>query len=88
MEQAYEFAPAGITALGFVFIAFMSILLLIVPRRFALIPLLFSICWMTLGQQVVIAGLHFPAIRIILIVGWIRVFADKRNPRICVQCHR
>ena len=51
----------------------MGLLFLGLPRRFAILPLIASACFMTLGQQIVVAGLHFNALRIVILFGWLRL---------------
>src|SRR4051812_23157786 len=51
----------------------MAILTWSVPRRYALIPLLITTCYMPLGQMFVFAGLHLQLFRILLLVGLCRV---------------
>jgi hypothetical protein len=62
-----------ITPLGYILLAIMGLLILVLPRRLAFLPLIMSACYMTLGQMVIIAGLHFYLIRIILLFGWVRL---------------
>jgi hypothetical protein len=73
MEQEVSTISAG----SLVLILFMGFLLLILPRRYAIIPLLVSGCYMTLGQALVIGGLHFYLIRILILFGMIRIFVKK-----------
>ena len=47
--------------------------LLALPRRWAPLPLLAGACYMTLGQGIQVGPFHFPIIRIVLLVGVIRV---------------
>ncbi len=62
-----------ITAIGLFFLLFMGTLLLALPRRYALLPLFISGCYMTLGQVLMIGPLHFSILRILLFIGWIRI---------------
>jgi hypothetical protein len=66
-----------ITPLGLAFLATMGLLILVLPRRFVFLPFLMSICYMTLGQNIVIAGIHFTVIRILLLLGWVRLLIRK-----------
>jgi hypothetical protein len=66
-------ATDSINLIGFLFAAAMGILLIRLPRRLALLPIILTVCYMTIGQQVVIAGLHFSIIRIMILVGWVRL---------------
>lgn len=68
---------ANINLNGLIFILVMGLLTLVFPRRFALLPLIASSCLMTLGQQVVVAGLHFSALRIMILFGWMRILSRR-----------
>jgi hypothetical protein len=51
----------------------MCLLLLVLPRRAALLPLVITACYMTFGQQLVLAGLHLTILRMLVVVAYIRV---------------
>jgi hypothetical protein len=63
-----------ITTSGYAFTLIMAILILSLPRRYALVPLMISGCYMTLGQILLIGPLHFSILRILIFFGWIRIF--------------
>lgn len=63
-----------------VFLLISAVALLSVPRRWAPLPLLAGACYMTLGQGIEIGPLHFPIIRLLLLVGFIRVLARNERP--------
>src|ERR1700690_2303537 len=65
----------NITGVSLFFTACLCILLLMLPRRYALIPLFISGCYMTLGQILMVGPLHFSILRILLLAGWIRIIA-------------
>lgn len=67
----------NITGVSLIFTISLCIFLLVLPRRYALIPLFISGCYMTLGQVLVIGPLHFTILRILLFVGWIRIILRK-----------
>src|SRR5437899_9116739 len=67
----------NVTSLGSAFIVVMGFLTWILPRRYALIPLLATTCYMPLGQQVITLGLHFHFVRILLLVGAARVIVRR-----------
>jgi hypothetical protein len=48
---------------------------IIVPRRYAVWPIIFVSCFVTPAQRVVIAGADFNFLRLMIVVGWIRVIA-------------
>lgn len=64
-----------LTLLGLLFILMACLLVLVLPRRIASIPLILTACYITIGQQVVIFGFNFTALRLVILVGWIRLFA-------------
>jgi hypothetical protein len=62
-----------LSSLGLAFTLAMSILLLTLPRRLALLPILLTACYMTFGQQIVAGGLHFTILRVLVLVGCVRI---------------
>jgi hypothetical protein len=58
---------------GLLFTLTMAITLFVLPRRFALVPLALITCYVTFGQQIVVAGLHFTMLRLLVLVGVFRV---------------
>jgi hypothetical protein len=74
MSAAYV---SNINGTGMIFIVISGLLAIILPRRFAFLPLLVSACYMTLAQQLVIAPFHFSAERMIITFGWIRVLLRR-----------
>ena len=61
------------TPLGLTLLLSMGLLLLVVPRRYALLPVLVLACYMPIAQAVMVGGLHFYMLRILLIFGWLRL---------------
>ncbi len=55
----------------------LGILLIVLPRRYALAPMLIAGCYMTLGQVLIVGGLHFYLIRILILFGLIRLVVRK-----------
>jgi hypothetical protein len=62
-----------INPLGLAFTLLMGALILVLPRRYALLPVVILTCYMTMGERVMIAGLNFTMIRILLVFGWLRL---------------
>lgn len=62
-----------ISPLGLGFTALMCLLLLILPRKYALVPVIILTCYMTMGERVIVAGLNFTMLRILTLVGWVRI---------------
>ena len=48
-------------------------LILLLPRRMAILPLLAAACFLPIGQSLQIAGLHFYLLRLMLLVSLSRV---------------
>jgi hypothetical protein len=69
MEQ--EISTIMPEAIAFALI--MGALLVALPRRYALMPLFISGCYMTLGQVLLVGPFHFSIFRIILLFGWLRI---------------
>ena len=73
-----SFATDGtnfITATGLTFSLAMALCLLLVPRRFAAVPIFILVCFMTMGERILVFGLNFTMLRILLLFGWVRVLA-------------
>jgi hypothetical protein len=51
----------------------MGLLLIVLPRKYALLPVIILTCYMTLGMRIMVGGLNFTMLRILLIFGWIRL---------------
>lgn len=83
MPSSYD--VTNINTLGLVFIIIMGILTIFLPRRFAIVPVIVTCLHITLGQVLVIAGLHFTAMRIIVLFGWIRLIGRKEFSSIKVN---
>jgi len=64
-----------INGAGLAFTLLMGLLLLLVPRRQAMLPVIIAICFMTMGQRLMIVGLNFTVIRLLLLLGMVRVWA-------------
>ena len=72
MTESADFT--NINALGAAVALFLGIMLFILPRRYAIIPILIIGTIMTYGQVLNVAGLHFTLLRILIFIGWLRVF--------------
>jgi hypothetical protein len=68
-----------INNIGLAVTILMCVLMLILPRRYALLPVLVLTCYMSMGQRVVVGGLHFTTIRILVIFGWLRVLIRRET---------
>ena len=71
-----------LSSLGLAFIVAMAALLLALPRRLALLPIILTTCYMTFGQQIVAGGLHFTLLRVLLLVGCVRILVRREFHRL------
>jgi hypothetical protein len=67
----------NISGLGLAIALALCIFLLILPRRYAIAPIIICACFMTLGQTVVIFGLHFSVLRILILAGVLRIIFKR-----------
>jgi hypothetical protein len=51
----------------------MGVLLLLFPRRYALLPVIVVTCYMTVGQRIFVAGLDLTMLRVLLFFGLMRI---------------
>ncbi len=70
-------ATLAVNALAVCFAILSSLLMICLPRRFAIFPMLMAVCYMTLGQGLYILGLNFPIYRILILCGFIRLFIKR-----------
>jgi hypothetical protein len=68
MEELTNISP-----IGMYFTLVMAILFIVLPRKYALVPLLMTALYLTQGQVMVIASLHFTMLRIMILVGFVRI---------------
>jgi hypothetical protein len=64
---------------GILFTLIAGVLLLTLPRRWAALPLVASALYMTLGQLVEVGPLHFPVVRIMIVIGFLRAIFRKER---------
>ena len=57
------------------------ILILTLPRNYIVFPLLITIFLTPFGQQIYTGGVHFFVPRILILAGWIRIFAIKASSK-------
>lgn len=62
-----------LTPLGLGLLAVFLLAILLVPRRWASVPILLSTCYMTLAQGVMLGGFNFFSIRLVILAGLVRV---------------
>lgn len=62
-------------AIGFMLI--MCILVVLLPRRYAAVPIIATACYTTYGEAIIIGGMHFYYIRVVMFFALVRVIARK-----------
>lgn len=67
----------GPAVLGGMLIAI--ILILWLPRKYVIVPLMMSIFLCPIGQTLVVGGLHVFVVRILILFGWVRVVVSKSS---------
>src|SRR5215475_730244 len=76
MQASNPFLTDGTTFVnpfGLLFTLAMGVLMIVLPRKYALLPVIMLTCYMTMGMRIMAGGLNFTMIRILLIFGWIRL---------------
>src|SRR2546429_6652993 len=62
-----------INPMGIGFTVLMGVLLISLPRRYALVPVIALTCFMTMGQRILFFDLNFTMIRVLALFGWARL---------------
>lgn len=70
-------AASGLTPVALSFTLLMGVLMLLLPRRFAVIPFIVTACYMTVGERIVFLSLNFTILRIIILFGWLRIIIRR-----------
>ena len=65
--------------LGFVAVVVLGIIMLFVPRKYAVILMSIMACFVASAQRIVVIGLDFDLLRVLVIFGWIRVFMYRET---------
>lgn len=73
MIQIELFNQTMLHPLGLVAIGVLGLLMLLLPRRYAMIPFIIMVCFMSPAQRIVVLTLDFTLIRVIVLFGWLRI---------------
>lgn len=65
--------PPPLNPFATIFVLVNAAAILLLPLRWAALPLLVGACYMSLGEGVEIGGLSFPVIRMLIAVGYLRI---------------
>ncbi len=74
-----------INGIGLAFTLLMCLLMLVLPRRYALVPVIILTCYMTMGERIMVGGANFTMIRILTLAGWIRIVVRGEMRRLKVN---
>jgi hypothetical protein len=69
----------SLSLIAIIFIGVNSILLLFLPKKYAALPFLIGACYITLGQGLEIGPFHFGVLRILIVVGIVRVIFKRER---------
>jgi len=74
-----------LSGLGAVLSLLAATLIVLLPRRSAMIPILAAVCFLPIGQALEVAGLHFYLFRLVLLASLVRVVirGEARSIRWC-----
>jgi hypothetical protein len=67
----------SVSAIGLIIGVIASLCLILVPRRYVVVPVFFLVCYMTMGERILVLGLNFTMLRLLLLAGWVRVLIRK-----------
>ena len=73
---------SNINQIGVIFSSIMAILLLVLPRKYAIMPMIMTVLYLPLGLMIMIGPLHFPMFRIMIAIGFIRIVMKKEYDHI------
>jgi hypothetical protein len=63
--------------LGIVIIGLFGVMTLLLPRKYAIVPVLVGTCYVGLGQVIDVFGFHFTSMRLLMLVGFVRVIVKQ-----------
>lgn len=75
--ERFAFNETIINPYALAFVVCMGVLILVVKRKHAIIPYIATACFITTMQRVVIAGLDFDMLRLLVIIGFIRIVTRR-----------
>lgn len=71
--QAEYFNQTTVHPVGLAMLLLLGAAMILLPRRWAMVPVLLIACFIAPGQRVVLAGLDFTFLRLLVMFGWIRL---------------
>jgi hypothetical protein len=83
-EQSHNFgggaSESTIHPIVMVALGLGAVLILSLPRKYVIVPIIFLTFWVPFGQQLYIAGVHFITFRIVVLVGLLRLAISSAGP--------
>jgi len=73
MLQGDYFNQTLLHPLGLAAVLVFGVMMLLVPRRFSLVPMLLMACLVSSAQRFVVFGLDFNLLRLMVLLGWLRI---------------
>ncbi|MCP3903383.1 MAG: hypothetical protein GY715_07080 [Planctomycetes bacterium] len=73
MLQGDYFNQTLLHPLGLAAVLVFGVMMLLVPRRFSLVPMLLMACFVSSAQRFVVFGLDFNLLRLMVLLGWLRI---------------
>ena len=70
-QSAYN--QTNLEALGLFAVLVLGAAMLTLPRRWALVPAILLVCFVSMRQRVVFFGLDFNVVRLLVLFGWTRI---------------
>ena len=65
--------------LGLVAVVVLGLVMLVVPRRHAVLPMIVMACFVASAQRLVLVGFDFNLLRLMLLFGWLRILLRGEN---------
>lgn len=62
-----------VSMFGLAFTLLMGVLVVALPRRYAMMPVIVLVCYMTMGMRIMVGGLNFTMLRVLLVFAWSRL---------------
>lgn len=77
-EGAFDYADQTILhPLGLTAVILLGVLLLLLPRKYAILPVVAMACFVSARQRLAIFDLDFDLLRLMIIFGWVRVLVRQ-----------
>jgi len=71
------FGRTVVHPVGLALVAILAVAIVLVPRRWALLPMVLVACFISQAQRIIVAGLNFDFLRIMIVAGWTRLLVRR-----------